>query len=218
MNSKSNKLPACSWRFALVCVLLFCFFSLADARTVTLVWDSNDEPDLEGYVVYRNVGSPGPPYRYNDKLPEEDLDNPLSPRVTLTGLQENKKYYVAVTAYDTDGNESNFSKDVCFQIIDSAISTCSTSVVSGGSSSGGGGGGGCFISTAGLKNAGQTFAPFFMARPIETFFAVLFLLLVAAAKSVLFIVVKYIKTNKEILPFSRSVFLRLSSAPVSFPI
>jgi hypothetical protein len=209
MKSKSNLLSACICRLALLLVFLLLFFSLSEAKTVTLGWDPNDEPDLEGYIVYRSVDSPGPPFRYSDELSEEDLDNPLSPRVTLTGLQENKKYFVAVTAYDTEGNESNFSKDVCFQIIDSAVSICSSSAISSNSSSAilgagsgsgggaGGGGGGCFISTAGLTGTGPIFLPFFISRQFEAFFAVLFLFFILAAKSVLPVVINYIKINKE---------------------
>ena len=61
---------------------------VADAAQATLGWDANPEPDLEGYVVYRNVGSPGPPYGSTSDLPEDDLTHPLQPRVTLTGLNE----------------------------------------------------------------------------------------------------------------------------------
>jgi hypothetical protein len=145
MKSKSHSLPACICRFALVFVLLLFFYSPSFAKNITVGWDPNDEPDLGGYIVYRNTGSPGPPYEYSDDLPEEDLANPLNPMVTLTGLQKNVKYYVAVTAYDTDGNESGSSNDVCVQIINSATSVCSSRT----SSSGGGGGGGssCFINS-----------------------------------------------------------------------
>jgi hypothetical protein len=127
---------------------------VADAAEVTLGWDSNPEPDLEGYVVYRNVGSPGPPYDYSDTLPEDDLADPLHPKATLTGLQENKEYYIALTAYNSDGDESGFSNNVCVEVINGAIQACSASVTpiaSTVSSSGGGNGGGgaaCFISTA----------------------------------------------------------------------
>ena len=192
-------LPACISRFALVAVFLFFFFSLSDAKTVTLGWDSNGEPDLEGYIVYRNIDSPGPPYRYSDELPEKDLADPLYPRVTLTELQEDKKYYVALTAYDTEGNESNFSNEVCFQIIESAISVCSSSADPGGGSGdgSGGGGGGCFISTVGLTGTGPIFLPFFISRQFEAFFAVLFLFVILAVKSVLPVVINFIKTNKE---------------------
>ena len=130
--------------------------TVADAAQVTLGWDSNTEPDLEGYVIYRNVGSPGPPYDYSDTLPEDDLANPLQPKATLTGLQEGKEYYIALTAYNTDGVESSFSNDVCVEVVNGAVEACtasytssaSTASSSGGNSSGGGGSSSCFISTS----------------------------------------------------------------------
>lgn len=121
------------------------------AKTVTLAWDANEEPDLEGYVVYRNTGSPGPPYNYSDEVPEDELADPLHPQAKLTGLQEGKQYYVALTAYNIEGVESNYSNDVCVEVVDSAVELCQQSAptsVSTGSSSGGGGGGACFISSA----------------------------------------------------------------------
>jgi hypothetical protein len=143
-------------------LLLPCALSLAPcasdaiAASVTLGWDSNTEPDLEGYVIYRNVGSPGPPYDYSDTLPEDDLANPLQPKATLTGLQEGKEYYIALTAYNTDGVESSFSNDVCVEVVNGAVEACtasytssaSTASSSGGNSSGGGGSSSCFISTS----------------------------------------------------------------------
>jgi len=128
---------------------------VADAAEVTLGWDSNPEPDLEGYVVYRNVGSPGPPYDFSDTLPEDDLADPLHPKATLTGLQEGNEYYIALTAYNSDGDESGFSNDVCIEVINGAIQACTASYTpsaSTASSSGGNGSGGgsssCFISTS----------------------------------------------------------------------
>jgi hypothetical protein len=127
--------------------------SVANAKTVTLGWDSNDEPDLEGYVIYRNTNSPGPPYKYSDTLPEDDLADPLNPQAKLTGLQEGKEYYIALTAYNTEGVESSYSNDICVQVVDSAIELCSASSSPSAttSSSVGGGGDGsavCFISAA----------------------------------------------------------------------
>lgn len=128
----------------------------AIAASVTLGWDSNPEPDLEGYVVYRNVGSPGPPYDYSDTLPEDDLADPLHPKATLTGLQNGKEYYIALTAYNTDGVESSFSNDVCVELVNGVADVCGadaapapaagTASASGGS--GGGSGSGCFISAS----------------------------------------------------------------------
>jgi hypothetical protein len=166
------------------------FPSLCSAKKVTLGWNANSEPDLEGYVVYRNVGSPGPPYKYDDTLPEDDLANPLKPMVTLTGLNEHTEYYVAVTAYDTEGNESSFSNPICVEIEDALVQACSESVSpstaksSGGGGGSGGGGSVCFISSAGLKTSTSVTEPLFIPQPHGTFFAVLFLLFVAAARSV----------------------------------
>jgi hypothetical protein len=139
--------------------------SVANAKTVTLGWDSNDEPDLEGYVIYRNANSPGPPYSYSDTLPEDDLVDPLHPKAKLTGLQEGKEYYIALTAYNTEGVESSYSNDICVQLVDNAVELCSASsspaakTGSSGGSGGGGGGGGCFISTASYRPSGKNFLP-----------------------------------------------------------
>jgi hypothetical protein len=126
--------------------------SVANAKTVTLAWSPNDEPDLGGYVIYRNTNAPGPPYRYSDSLPEDELDDPLHPEAKLTGLQEGKEYYIAMTAYNTEGVESNFSDEVCATVVDNTIELCETSASSPATTSsivgGGGSGGSCFISTA----------------------------------------------------------------------
>ena len=190
-------MPACICRTALAAVLFLFFLSPSFAKNITIGWDCNEEPDLEGYTVYRNFGSPGPPYNYSVDIPEDDLANPLYPRVTITGLQEETKYFIAVTAYDTDGNESRYSDDVCVEIIDSAISVCSSSA-SGGSGGGGGGGGACFISSSDLQSSNPLLRPFFMFQPAEIFFGLLFLLLLAATRSVLTRVFNYIGISKDI--------------------
>jgi hypothetical protein len=140
--------------------------SVANAKTVTLGWDSNDEPDLEGYVVYRNTNSPGPPYSYSDTLPEDDLVDPLHPQAKLTGLQEGKEYYIALTAYNAEGVESSFSDDICVEVVDDAVELCSaaSSPSATTSSSGGGGGGsaGCFISAASHRPSDKNRLPFIM--------------------------------------------------------
>ena len=156
------------------------------AKTATLAWDANEEPDLEGYVVHRNTGSPGPPYKYSDEVPEEELVDPLHPEAELTGLQEGKQYYVALTAYNNEGVESSFSEDVCVEVVDNAIELCgqssspsvSTDSSSGGSGGGGGGGGwACFITTASTEALVSSQG---MARPVirSQVLAILFLLLV----------------------------------------
>jgi hypothetical protein len=154
MDRKSNCTPFLLCLVVILTLLFSLFYpSPCLAKKVTLGWDPNPEPDLEGYVVYRNVGSPGPPYKHSDTLPEDDLADPLNPMVTLTGLNEKKEYYIAVTAYDTEGNESYFSDDVCVEIVNSVIENCSASLSPGSSSdssstsrSKSGSGGSCFVS------------------------------------------------------------------------
>jgi hypothetical protein len=161
----------------------------ANAKTVTLGWDSNSEPDLEGYVIYRNAGSPGPPYNYSDTLPEAELADPLHPKATLTGLKEDKEYYIALTAYNTDGVESSFSNDVCVEVVDGIVEPCSASLSPGtptsssSGSSGGGSSGGCFISSASDNPA--SFTQFILKPAIRSqvlALLVLLLILITAVK------------------------------------
>jgi hypothetical protein len=148
-----------------ICILPI---SIAGAAQVTLGWDSNSEPDLEGYGVYRNAGSPGPPYGYTNSLAEDDLTDPLHPKVTLTGLQEGKEYYIALTAYNTEGVESSFSNDVCVEVVNGIAELCSQSASSGAStssSSGGGGSASCFISTLSHSSLNYQLLFYFLLLP-----------------------------------------------------
>ena len=183
-KSTTSYLKSIFYLLLLPCVLgLAPCASDAIAESVTLGWDSNPEPDLEGYVVYRNVGSPGPPYDYSDTLPEDDLVDPLHPKATLTGLTEGNEYYIALTAYNSDGAESNFSNNVCVEVINGAIEACSASVApvaSTVSGSGGGGNSSCFISTS--SGESSMFAKF-AAGPNSSsrIMAVIFFLLILVA-------------------------------------
>jgi chitinase len=140
--------------------------SVANAKTVTLGWDSNDEPDLDGYVIYRNTNTPGPPYSYSDAVPEDELADPLHPQAKLTGLQEGEEYYIALTAYNTEGVESSFSNDICVEVVNAAIELCSASASTpiAASSSGGSGGGsaGCFISAASHGQSDKNLLPYIL--------------------------------------------------------
>ena len=152
----------------------------ASAAVATLGWEPNPEPDLEGYVVYRNTEKSGPPYTYSDEVTEGELDDPLNPRLKLTGLKKDTKYYVALTAYNTAGIESGYSNEVCIKVIENAIQACSEAVSPSTSSSsksaGGGGGGACFISS--VSDKPSTFTQFEAKSVIRSQMpAMLFLLL-----------------------------------------
>ena len=169
--------------FTLLATVLTLFVAplpAANAEDVTIGWDPNSEPDLEGYVVYRNIGSPGPPYDHADTLPEDDLADPLHPQATLSGLEEGQEYYVALTAYNTEGIESNFSDDVCVKVVNGLVEQCNeefAASTSSGGSGGGGSGGSCFIKTAGSESS---LIARWVARPVirSQVLAMLFLLVV----------------------------------------
>jgi hypothetical protein len=144
MEKKIIKFPL--WLIFLILTTVFFSFETSSiaADQIILAWDANTEPNLEGYVVYGKQGSPDPPYDYVDTYPEVDLADPLNPSAVITDLESDVTYYFVVTAYDTEGNESDFSNTVSFlnsKIIDGGVK-------SNGDGGGGGGGGGCFINTA----------------------------------------------------------------------
>jgi hypothetical protein len=73
------------------------------AAEVTLAWDANTESNLSGYKVY--VGDASGVYTRTI-----DVANITS--FTVTRLQRGHVYYFAVTAYDQNGHESDFSSEV----------------------------------------------------------------------------------------------------------
>ena len=110
------------WKGLLIIVSLFlCFKATSYAADVTLQWDANTEPDLAGYKIHydTNSGEPYAPdaadYAAQGSSPVTvqigDLSDPNDPGYTLTGLDEGKGYFFAVTAYDDEGLESEYSNE-----------------------------------------------------------------------------------------------------------
>ena len=127
----------------LVYLLSTTLFIPADisAYEKTFAWDANDEPDLEGYILYSSVGNPCPPYNYIDTYPEEELANPLMPMAKVTNLEYNTEYYFILTAYGTDGYESGYSNIISLyngQWEDANCNSLDTGLSGGGGGSGGG--------------------------------------------------------------------------------
>jgi hypothetical protein len=98
------------------------------AAQVTLEWDAVIHPLLGGYVVYYGTYSGD----YDVSL---DVGNYTS--CTIADLDENETYYFAVTAYSTEGEESDFSNEVSNSSSDSSRDSFDVGI-----------GGGCFIATA----------------------------------------------------------------------
>ncbi len=82
---------------------VFLSVSTAEASYLDLAWDANTEPDLSGYYVY--YGTQSGIYSYS-----VDVGNTTSYR--LDNLADGVTYYIALTAYDLAGNESNPSGEV----------------------------------------------------------------------------------------------------------
>jgi len=90
-------------RNILIVTIFLLFSSSAFAAHIDLAWDPNSEPDLAGYVVYYGTS----PQNYTNRI---DVGNVTS--VRIKGLPANKDYFIALTAYDFSGNESDFSNEV----------------------------------------------------------------------------------------------------------
>jgi parallel beta-helix repeat protein len=73
--------------------------------TIALTWDANPESDITGYKVHYDTDAAGYPYATST-----DVGNVTS--YNLTSLTTATTYYTAVSAYDSDGNESWVSTDV----------------------------------------------------------------------------------------------------------
>ena len=88
---------------AFVAVILFGFAVFCNAATVQVTWLENSEQDLAGYKVYYGTQSG----EYSEAINTTDTSQllTLTPDIGAT-------YYFAVTAYDTSGNESDYSEEV----------------------------------------------------------------------------------------------------------
>ena len=93
--------------------LLFSFATAVHAMDVTLQWDANTEPELEGYLLYYGTGSKGD--RYEGTRAAEG-DSPIDvgdvTEFTLHDLPDGEVHFFVVTAYSADGTESDHSNEV----------------------------------------------------------------------------------------------------------
>src|SRR5881628_2728584 len=101
----------CRALFVTCALTALCFLApaLSSAAQVTLAWDPNADPDLAGYKVYYGTSSGS--YQFS-----VDVGNVTS--FTLAGLLEGQIYYLATTAYNIKGIESEFSNEVSTAIAD----------------------------------------------------------------------------------------------------
>jgi hypothetical protein len=77
------------------------------AETATLAWDENKETDLAGYIVYHGAAS-------GDYSFSMDVGN--TTQYAIQNLDQGVTYYIAVSAYDEDGNESDLSEELVYTV------------------------------------------------------------------------------------------------------
>lgn len=104
----------------LIALLSFLFLGMAGSGSISVSWNANTEPDLKGYRAFiadspfgygllKNIPL-GETHVTNDgKAVVADIGNTIEH--VWEGLTLGKTYYVAVTAYDSTGNESMFSSE-----------------------------------------------------------------------------------------------------------
>ena len=110
-----NILKGLQWPMITIFLTVFSFSPTALAIDYTFSWDANEEPQVEGYKLYYSVDLPGPPYDgLHPFYPHSDspIDVGNVTEYTLHDLEEGVIYYFAVTAYDSEGNESGYSNQV----------------------------------------------------------------------------------------------------------
>lgn len=97
-----------NWLMGLGGLFLAVLFTFAaGAGQVTLTWDPNPESDLGGYRVYFGAES----RRYTNVL-----DVGAANIAVVPNLEDGKVYFFAVTAYNTQGLESDFSNEVALTV------------------------------------------------------------------------------------------------------
>jgi len=79
----------------------------AHAASVDLEWDPNTEPELAGYKIYWGTSN-------GNYTSSKDAGQNTT--CTITGLDEGTTYYFAATAYDGDGNESDYSNQISYTV------------------------------------------------------------------------------------------------------
>jgi len=110
-----------AWKIIIFFFLFFLSFqTLCFAADITLRWDANTETDLAGYKLYYKIDTPGAPYDGTGAdqgsspidIQLGSLIDPNNPESTITGLDASYIYFLVLTAYDIEGNESGYSNEV----------------------------------------------------------------------------------------------------------
>jgi len=110
-----------------ITALISLFFAATAEASITMAWqpsttnaDGTPCTDLAGYKIYYDTDQSGAPYDGAGlaqgaspiTVPVSSLADPSNPAFSLSGMASGSMYYIAVTAYDTSGNESGYSNEI----------------------------------------------------------------------------------------------------------
>ena len=92
-------------------LLVLCILSFGRplAQSITLQWDSNTEPDLAGYNIYRSTSSGAGYIQLNPSLTS-------ATSFEDTAVETGSVYYYVVTAVNTSQMESSFSNEIASNV------------------------------------------------------------------------------------------------------
>lgn len=101
--------PSIRAALLLLSCLLALFFSasLHGGTSLTLAWDRSPSPDVVGYTVYYGTSS----HSYTNSV-----QTGADVVYTIRALEEGTTYFFAVTAYDSNRTESDFSNEITYTV------------------------------------------------------------------------------------------------------
>jgi len=99
-----NKIRFVKYGFGVVLAGVSAYGIAKGASSASLQWNSNPDPLVTGYNVYYG----GATHAYTNMLSVGNTTN-----AEVGGLMEGRTYFFAVTAYDSFGNESDYSAGNC---------------------------------------------------------------------------------------------------------
>jgi hypothetical protein len=76
--------------------------ALGSASSISVSWNANTESDLAGYKIY---------YGDQSRTYSSSVNVGKVTSYQLSNVSTGKTYYIALTAYDTSGNESGYSSE-----------------------------------------------------------------------------------------------------------
>jgi predicted RNA-binding protein with TRAM domain len=93
--------------FGLILVSVIAYGIAKGASSTALQWNQNADPSVTGYNLYYG----GATRSYTNVLSVGDTNT-----ATVDGLTEGKTYFFAVTAYNVEGDESDFSDETTYLV------------------------------------------------------------------------------------------------------